>query len=123
VPGASRYFLGGTVVYTAAARHALLAITPAMMTGLRPASEDYARLLAGVARERLGASWGLSETGAAGPTGNRYGDAAGHSCVAVSGPSEDARTIETGSPDRSANMSAFAVAALALLERALASQP
>ena len=29
---------------------------------------------------------GLSETGATGPTGNRYGDAAGHSCIAVAGP-------------------------------------
>ena len=77
VPGASSYFLGGAVVYTATARQALLAITPEMMTGMRPASEPYALLLARVSRERFGATWGLAETGAAGPTGNRYGDAAG----------------------------------------------
>ncbi|HKH34990.1 MAG TPA: CinA family protein, partial [Beijerinckiaceae bacterium] len=90
------------------------------MAGMRPASEPYAQLVARRCRERIGASWGLAETGAAGPTGNRYGDSAGHACVAVSGPRDEVRTIETGSPDRAANMRAFAVAALALLEAALA---
>jgi len=90
-----------------------------MMTGMRPASEAYALLLARVSRERFGASWGLAETGAAGPTGNRYGDAAGHACFAVSGPRERAHALETGSPERAANMVAFAVAALGLLESAL----
>ena len=70
-------------------------------------------------RERFGATWGLSETGAAGPTGNGYGDAAGHTCIAVSGPVEMALTIETGESDRSANMRAFTAAALDLLRRAL----
>jgi PncC family amidohydrolase len=120
VPGASRYFLGGAVVYTAAAREALLAIRPDDMAGMRPASTPYAQLLARRSRERLRADWGLAETGAAGPTGNRYGDAAGHACVAVSGPIEDVRTIETQSSDRAANMRAFAAAALALIEAALA---
>ena len=58
--------------------------------------------------------------GAAGPSGNRYGDAAGHTCLAVSGPAERVRTLETGSADRAANMQAFATAALALLDEALA---
>jgi PncC family amidohydrolase len=119
VPGASRYFLGGAVVYTATARQALLGITPEMMTGMRPASEPYALLLARVSRERLGATWGLAETGATGPTGNRYGDVAGHACIAVSGPQERAHTLENASPDRAANMVAFAVAALGLLESGL----
>lgn len=117
VPGASAYFLGGGVIYTATARAALLGIGEAGMRGLRSSSEPYARLLARTVRERLGASWGLAETGAAGPAGNRYGDAAGHSCLALAGPDgEWARTIETGSADRLANMRAFAAAALALLE-------
>jgi len=72
-------------------------------------------LLARTARENFGATWGLSETGAAGPTGNPYGDAAGHSCLAVSGPVETAFTLETGEADRAANMDAFALAALQLL--------
>jgi nicotinamide-nucleotide amidase len=117
-PGASAYFVGGAVVYTAAAREALLGITPLEMKGMRSSSEPYALLLARRLRERLGANWGLAETGAAGPSGNRYGDAAGHSCLAVSGPVELVRTIETGSADRTANMRLFAAAALALLGRA-----
>jgi nicotinamide-nucleotide amidase len=118
--GASAYFLGGAVVYTAAAREALLGITPVEMTGLRSSSEPYALLLATRARERLGATWGLAETGAAGPTGNRYGDAAGHTCLAITGPVELVRTLETGSADREANMRLFAEAALALLDEGLA---
>ena len=113
-PGASAYFLGGAVVYTAKAREALLGITAREMAGLRSSSEPYALLLARRMRERSGAVWGLAETGAAGPTGNRYGDAAGHTCVAIVGPVEQVRTIETGLFDREVNMRAFAAAALAL---------
>jgi nicotinamide mononucleotide (NMN) deamidase PncC len=91
------------------------------MEGIRSASEPYAMLLARRMRERLGATWGLAETGAAGPAGNRYGDAAGHSCLAVSGPIEIVRTLETGTADRVGNMRVFGSAALALLEEALAS--
>jgi len=120
VPGASAYFLGGAVVYTRQARGALLGITDADMTGLRPSTEAYALLLARRARERFGAGWAIAETGATGPTGNRYGDAAGHSCIAVVGSGERVLTIETGSPDRAANMRAFAAAALDLLQQALA---
>jgi nicotinamide-nucleotide amidase len=119
VPGASRYFLGGGVVYTAVAREALLGIGAAEMAGMRSASEPYAQLAARAIRQRLGATWGLAETGAAGPTGNRYGDAAGHACLALSGPTEAVRTLETGSSDRAANMRAFALAAMAILEEAL----
>jgi len=77
-------------------------------------------LLARTARQNFGATWGLSETGAAGPTGNGYGDAAGHTCVAVSGPVELVLTVETGDEDRADNMRAFAVAALDLLKAAMA---
>jgi len=118
VPGASAYFLGGAVVYTRQAREALLGIADAEMQGLRSSSEPYALLLARTVRRRFAATWGLAETGAAGPTGNRYGDAAGHSCLALAGPTDEiALTLETGSGDREANMRAFAAAALALLER------
>jgi nicotinamide-nucleotide amidase len=119
VPGASAYFVGGAVVYTREARRALLAIPDTAMTGMRSASEAYALLLARTARERFPASWALAESGAAGPTGNRYGDAAGHSCLALAGPVERSLTLETGSADRRANMRAFATAALDLLWQAL----
>jgi PncC family amidohydrolase len=119
VPGASAYFLGGGVIYTAAARKALLGIVPADMEGMRAATEVYATLIAGRIRATHGASWGLGETGATGPTGNRYGDPAGHSCMALAGPVARAVTLRTGSADRRANMRAFARRALELLEDAL----
>jgi nicotinamide-nucleotide amidase len=115
VPGASVYFLGGAVVYTREARRLLMDIPDATMKGIRSASEPYAQLLARQIRQRFSTDWGLSETGATGPTGNRYGDAAGHSCVAIAGPEQSVRTIETGSADRLANMQVFAATALNLL--------
>ena len=120
VPGASAYYRGGGIIYTGAAREGLLGITAAEMVGLRSASEPYAQLVARRVREQLGATWGLCETGASGPTGNRYGDAPGHACIALSGPVEVVVTVETKSSDREANMWAFARRALELLERCLA---
>jgi len=119
VPGASAYFLGGAVVYTPKARVVLLDIPKTALIGMRSSSEPYALLLARTTRKRFGAIWGISETGAAGPTGNGYGDAPGHSCLAVSGPSEVVRTPETHSDDRAANMRAFSIALLRLLNSAL----
>jgi nicotinamide-nucleotide amidase len=115
VPGASAYFLGGAVVYTRDARRILMDIPDDAMKGIRSASEPYAKLLASQMRKRFATDWGLSETGATGPTGNRYGDAAGHSCMAVAGPQAEVRTIETGSADRFSNMQVFAATALNLL--------
>ena len=115
VPGASAYFLGGGVVYTRDARRVLMDISDEAMKGIRSASEPYAKLLAEQVRRRFGTDWGLSETGATGPTGNRYGDAAGHSCMAVAGSTTSVITLETGSNDRQANMHEFAKTALGLL--------
>ena len=119
VPGASAYFLGGGVIYTRKAMGALLFLTPDKLDGIRSATETMAALLAETVRSRLGADWGLAETGATGPAGNRYGDAAGHACLAVAGKRIANRTLETGSSDRIANMAAFANAALELLEETL----
>jgi len=118
VPGASAYFLGGGVIYTREARRALLGVPEDVVT-LRAATEDYALIMARAMRERLGATWGLCETGASGPSGNRYGDRAGHACIAVAGPLERATTLKTGSADREANMWRFAAASLELLEAAV----
>jgi PncC family amidohydrolase len=119
VPGASAYFLGGAVVYTRDARRLLLGIPDEAMTGMRASTEAYALLLARTARQRFGVTWAVAETGATGPTGNRYGDAPGHSCLAVAGLLERSVTLETGSADRVANMRAFAAAGLDLLLHAL----
>lgn len=119
VPGASAYFLGGGVVYTHKAREVLLEVDFAEHPGVRSSSEPYAALAAAAIRGRLGATWGVAETGAAGPTGNSYGDAAGHTCIAVDGPLARRLTLETGARNREANMWRFAEAALAEFEAAL----
>ena len=119
VPGASAYYLGGGVIYTRKAMGALLDLTPSQLKGFRSVTEPMALLLAETVKTRLGAHWGLAETGASGPTGNGYGDGAGRVCLAISGPKKVSRLLETGSSDRIANMAAFANAALELLEEAL----
>ena len=116
VPGASAWCLGGTVIYTRQAWEALRDFDEALLEGARSATEPNARIRARLARDRFRASWGIGETGAAGPSGNRYGDPAGHVCLAVSGPRERVITLKTGSADRVENMYAFAAAALKLLE-------
>ena len=123
VPGASKYFMGGGVIYTHRARKRLVKIDFKDHPGVRSSSEPYASLLADSVRELLSATWGLAETGAAGPTGNSYGDDAGHTCVAVTGPVTDVRTLETASSDREANMWAFTDEALELLIECLKRAP
>jgi nicotinamide-nucleotide amidase len=114
VPGASAYFMGGAVVYTGTARSAFadISLDDMKAKGIRPASEPYAALLASQVRERLDTTWALAEAGAAGPTGNRYGDPAGHTAIAVAGPLPRTFTLRTGSADRRANMYAFAARTL-----------
>lgn len=115
MPGASAYFVGGGIVYTRVAKESLLHLTEADLAAPRPSTEGHALILARGARAALGTTWGLGETGATGPTGNRYGDAAGHACIAVSGPVDRAMTLETGDGDRVGNMGLFGAAALRLL--------
>ncbi|MBT6306637.1 MAG: CinA family protein [Rhodospirillaceae bacterium] len=119
IPGASAYFMGGGVIYTHRAREVLLDIDFKEHPGVRSSSEPYALLAANTIRERLGTYWGLAETGAAGPKGNRYGDASGHTCVAVSGPVEQVITLETGISDREENMWLFAKKSLETLENSI----
>ena len=117
VPGASAWYLGGAIIYTPKGREVLLELE--VPRGTRSATEAFATLLARRVKEKLGATWGLGETGASGPTGNRYGDAPGHACIAVAGPVEAVITVETGSAEREANMWRFARRAVELLAACL----
>lgn len=119
--GASAYFAGGGTVYTSAAKQKLLAMSDQTMAEARAATPSHALNLARSAQQRLGATWGVGETGAAGPTGNRYGDPAGHSCIAIWGPVNRTQILRTDSADRAENMDAFAAAALELLTAGLES--
>lgn len=123
VPGASSYFLGGAVAYTGQAKRIFVGLDKATTGSYRPATPRHAIDLARCARDTLEATWGLGETGAAGPTGNRYGDPPGHTCIAVAGPIDLSTTVKTGQSDRESNMNAFATAALRLVEKALVEGP
>ena len=119
VPGASAYYLGGSVLYTRRAVKAMLDLPDGLPSGVRSSSEPYAQLVAGQIKSRFRADWAIAESGAAGPSGNAYGDQPGHSCVAIAGPVVLVRTIETGQGDRRKNMDLFALAALELFHQAL----
>lgn len=123
VPGASAYYAGGGVIYSARAFKGLLNLERESLGGMRSSSEPYAAFLADTIRTKHRVEWGLAETGAAGPTGNGYGDPAGHTCFAVSGPIQLVRTLRTGASDRWTNMNWFAVATLELLIEALEQGP
>lgn len=119
IPGASEYFLGGLVIYTLKARRTLVDLPDSAFTGMRASTEPYVRLISRRVREQFGASWCIAESGATGPTGNRYGDAPGHSAIAVAGAVERSITIETGGADRAGNMRKFAAAGLEMLRQCL----
>lgn len=121
VPGASRYFLGGTVIYTRRAGKALLGLSRDDMVGIRGETEPYAELLAQRIRANLGATWGLSESGAAGPSASPYGDPPGRACIAASGPVSKVATIHTGVTGRAENMGLFAYRVLWMFAEVLAS--
>ncbi len=119
VPGASAYYRGGTVVYTLDASAAFLGGAVEPPPGLRGATEPFARYQAQAVQTKLGTTWATGETGATGPTPNRYGDPNGHAWVAVEGPVCRTRNVLTGSDDRVGNMEAFAAALLEELIAAL----
>jgi nicotinamide-nucleotide amidase len=121
VAGASAYFKGAAVVYTGDQIQTLVGLTAEQLASTRPSTAPRAAVVADAVRARLGSTWAIAETGASGPTGNRYGDAAGHAALAVSGPVQKSEVIETGNSDRRRNMEAFALAALRLLLGAIQS--
>ena len=119
VGGASAYYKGGVVIYTTEGIQQLVGLTADELALHRSATAPRSAMLAHAIREKLGATWGIAETGAAGPTGNRYGDAAGHAALAIAGPTDRTSILETGRSDRRDNMEAFAAAALEMLLEAL----
>jgi PncC family amidohydrolase len=119
VPGASAFYLGGSILYTKRAVGLMLDLPTDTAKGMRSSSEPYAEWVAQRMQDRFRSDWAIAETGAAGPDGNGYGDAPGHSCLAIAGPVQRVRTLETGLSDRRQNMMLFADAALSLFLDAL----
>ena len=120
VPGASRFFIAGAALYTRPAFTEILGDEREALRGLRGATEPFSLAMAEIVRRKFGSTWAIGESGASGPSGNRYGDNAGHAALAIAGPVEKTLLVETGLDDRRENMRRFAAAALELLEQALA---
>ena len=123
VPGASAYFLGGTVIYTRESRKVFLGASADEMRGVKPMTEEMAQFFATRVREKLAATWGIAELGIAGPSGSAYGVDAGSSVISVSGPTDAAITMSTGNNDRARNMEAFTDNACQLLKDVLSGEP
>jgi nicotinamide-nucleotide amidase len=124
VPGASAWLLGGAVVYSAAAKERWLGLDVALFGADGAVSVTAATLMARAARDALNSTWGVAETGIAGPqTGRRSRKPAGLCYVAVAGPVALTQEIRTGLNDRLANQDEFARAALGLLRQALLASP
>jgi nicotinamide-nucleotide amidase len=68
-PGASRYFLGGGVVYANTAKTTLLGVPAELIAQHGAVSAEVACAMAEGVRARLGADLGLAFTGIAGPDG------------------------------------------------------
>src|SRR5262249_17288546 len=118
-PNASAYCIGGIVLYTRQSWHALRGFYDGLLGGGRAGTQTHALVRAELARDRFGAAWGVGETRATGPPGDRYRDPSGHACIAVGGRTECTKTLRTGVSDRVANMHTFAAAALGLLKESL----
>jgi PncC family amidohydrolase len=119
VPGASSYYKGGSVVYTRQSRKAFLDIDITRLEGLKPLTPEMALAFAEAARDKLAATWGISELGASGPSDSPYGHPAGSSVFAVAGPVAKSQLIQTGSNQRGENMTAFTEQVLRLFLEAL----
>ncbi|MEM1197514.1 MAG: CinA family protein [Pseudomonadota bacterium] len=120
VPGALDFFKGGGVVYSLKARNVLFDLPREAYDGMTSATQDYALLQARAIRDRLGAQWGIAESGSAGSSQHPMGVASGRSVAAIAGPDvERVAVIETASDDRIANMKTFTKNALDLAQTVL----
>ena len=119
VPGASRYYSGGGVVYTLASRTQLAGVSPEAYANYRGTTPEMLADLLESMRERLGSDWCVGESGLAGPGAGRNGAPAGRVAIGVTGPVTRTELLETGIDDRAANMVEFTTRSLRLLRDAI----
>ncbi len=119
VPGASRYFAGGVVCYSEAAKERLAGVRPATLAARGPVSAETAREMAQGVRRLLGTTWAIAATGYAGPEGGADGTPPGTVFLALAGPvgGREERLRLPG--DRAFVRARAAMGGLDLLRRAL----
>ena len=119
VPGASRYYAGGAVVYTLDSRVALAGADAKLFENYRGTTPEMIAAIAESLRQRLNATWCIAESGLAGPTSGRSGLPPGRVTIGVAGPVSRTEVKETGVNDREANMIEFTTMTLAYLRDAI----
>ncbi len=124
-PGSSSWFRGGVVAYANEAKAGLLGVAQRTIASRGAVHEETAAEMAAGVRRVFGASWGLSTTGIAGPSGGSAEKPVGTVCIGLCGPdgSSQAFRFRLNYDLRSRNKTVFAYKALDLLRRALAGIP
>ena len=120
LPGSSDYVLGGALVYADTAKRELLGVPADLLATQGAVSEPVARAMAEGARERLGATYGLSVTGIAGPGGATPGKPVGLVFIGCAGPAGAVVARHEFPGDRATVRAWSVVSALHQLRRALA---
>ncbi|MEE4545490.1 CinA family protein [Streptomyces sp. V4-01] len=114
VPGASNAFRGSVTAYATELKHRLLGVDADLLAARGAVDPQVARQMAEGVRNRLGADWGVSTTGVAGPD-PQDGIPAGTVFVAVAGPDGTRESALRLTGDRTAIRTASVTAVLELL--------
>ena len=112
IPGASSFFVGGSVLYSYKIRRELVGMGKEEHRIYGGSTPELILEMAQRFRNRIGTDWVIGEGGAAGPSKSPYGHNAGYTALAIAGPISRTKSIETGKSDRIENMSEFATALL-----------
>ena len=121
--GSSHFFAGGFVPYSDQLKRDTLGISSELLGKHSAVSEQVARAMAEAARQRTGATYGLSSTGYAGPEGGTEYDPVGTVYLALSGP-KDTHVIRVRyGADRFRVRALATQSALDLVRRTLLKQP
>jgi len=119
IPGASAWFPGAAVAYANAMKEAWVGVRAETLARHGAVSEPVAREMAEGVRAVASATWGLSVTGIAGPTGGSEEKPVGTVFIGLAGPSGARVQRHRFLPDREQVRSSSAGAALELLRLSL----
>lgn len=119
VPGASRSFLGGAVVYSDTLKDAFAGVSPQLIAQHGAVSAEVAKALATGIRLRTGATLGLGVTGIAGPNGGTEEKPVGLVHIALSSADKVEHLEKTFRGDRNRVREWTTQQALDLLRRRL----
>jgi len=100
LPGISDVFLGSIVAYSNTLKQSALGVPPHLFTSVGAVSRPVALAMAKGAKTLTGATWAVSITGIAGPTGETKTKPVGLVCFAMAGPGFERVTEQMFSGDR-----------------------